>query len=249
MVKAIWRAWRKRCDRRDRALIEDALKHISGRRREGARPDAASLAGALDLSRQAAERLIVRIQAVGLLRRSPDRLELTEEGERWALQVVRAHRLWETYLANEARLPTAEIHDYAEREEHRLIAREAVDELDAFLGHPRSDPHGEPIPTASGKMGTPPPAAAIPESEALTSLCELKPGEEAEVVRLDPGLRGFTRRRLLDLGLTAKARVTAHLANAFGDPLAYRVRGTTIALRKEQASQVRVRRLAATEAS
>ncbi len=249
MVKAIWRVWRKRCDRRDRALLEDALKHIFGHRHDEARPDAASLAKALDLSRQAASRLIARMESAGLLRRSTGRLELTEEGEKWALQVVRAHRLWETYLANEARLPPTEIHEYAEREEHRLIARAAVDELDALLGHPRSDPHGEPIPNASGDMASPPPMAAIPESEQLTRLCELRPGEEAEVVRLDPGLRGFTRRRLLDLGLTAKVRVTAHLANAFGDPLAYRVRGTTIALRKEQASQVRVRRVEAREAS
>ena len=72
-------------------------------------------------------------------------------------------------------------------------------------------------------------------------MSELRPGEEAEVVALDPELQGLTRRRLLDLGLTRGARVQAVLTNSFGDPVAYRVRGTMIALRREQTRHIWVR--------
>lgn len=75
----------------------------------------------------------------------------------------------------------------------------------------------------------------------LTRLADLADGEEAEVAALDPGCRGFSRRRLLDLGLTPGARVRVELSPAFGDPRAVRVRGSVIALRREQAAQVWVR--------
>jgi DtxR family Mn-dependent transcriptional regulator len=87
------------------------------------------------------------------------------------------------------------------------------------------------------------PVGCLPDDrEPLLRLSDLKPGEVAEVVLLEAELRGFTRRRLLDLGLTPNTRVVAHLANAFGDPLAYRVRGATIALRKDQASRILVKK-------
>jgi len=61
---------------------------------------------------------------------------------------------------------------------------------------------------------------------------------------LAPECRGFTRRRLLDFGLTPATKIRADLCTVFGDPRAFRVRGTTIALRQEQAAQIWVRRIA-----
>ncbi|MDA2929260.1 ferrous iron transport protein A [Acidobacteria bacterium AH-259-O06] len=77
----------------------------------------------------------------------------------------------------------------------------------------------------------------------MVQLAELKNGREARVVALDPSCRGLIRRRLLDLGLTPGARVQGELNNVFADPRAYRVRGTLIALRKEQARQIWVETL------
>ena len=65
-------------------------------------------------------------------------------------------------------------------------------------------------------------------------LSDLPSGTTGEMVALDPGFRGFIRRRLLDLGFTPGARVRRDLATFAGDPRAYRLRGTTIALRREQ---------------
>lgn len=70
----------------------------------------------------------------------------------------------------------------------------------------------------------------------------LRPGEEAEVVRLSGAVQGSQRRRLLDLGIVPGTVIRAELASASGDPVAYRIRGAVIALRKSQAREVLIRR-------
>jgi DtxR family Mn-dependent transcriptional regulator len=91
------------------------------------------------------------MSAVGLARFADGRVQLTEEGRRYAVDVVRAHRLWERYLADETGVDPVEWHDRAERQEHRLTRAQA-DALAERLGHPRYDPHGDPIPTAEGDV-------------------------------------------------------------------------------------------------
>jgi len=85
---------------------------------------------------------------------------LTDAGRRRAVELVRAHRLWESYLADEARIDVATIHDVAERLEH---AHELADEVDQKLGFPRRDPHGEEIPSLG-------PSGSSPEKELRTSV-------------------------------------------------------------------------------
>ena len=74
------------------------------------------------------------------------------------------------------------------------------------------------------------------------ALSDLPNDASAEVVGLDETCQGFSRRRLMDLGFTAGARVQPALTTFAGDPRAYRVRGTTIALRRDQAGFVLVKR-------
>jgi DtxR family Mn-dependent transcriptional regulator len=221
--------------------------------------------------------------------------------------------LWERYLADEARMPLEKVHSEAHRREHRFTD-DQLDELEAALGHPSHDPHGDPIPTREGKMtsdettpltawqaGRPariahledepaiafqqilaaglrlgqtihilesspqryvlsdgeneyrlaPAVAAnvhvapLPEGSVLPagaiSLNELKQDQHAEIVTLDEAVQGFTRRRFLDLGLTPGTTIYPELGNFFGDPRAYRVRGTLIALRHDQAAQIWVK--------
>lgn len=85
-------------------------------------------------------------------------------------------------------------------------------------------------------------AAPHPAASNLITLADLDPGEEAEVVAIDSECQGFSRRRLMDLGFTPGARLTPALQTFAGDPRAYRVRGTLVALRRDQARQVLVRR-------
>jgi ABC-type Mn2+/Zn2+ transport system permease subunit/Mn-dependent DtxR family transcriptional regulator len=78
-----------------------------------------------------------------------DRLALTDQGKEEARRLVRAHRLWETYLANEVGLSAEQIHEDAEKYEH-LLTEEILDEVDKALGYPTTDPHGSPIPSRKG---------------------------------------------------------------------------------------------------
>jgi DtxR family Mn-dependent transcriptional regulator len=301
---------------RERALLEDALKHILAWAHRGKVATPESMTGALGLGRDRILRLITRLEESGLVRSGGDGVQLTERGEQWALHVVRAHRLWERYLSDDAGMPMSRLHQLAEKAEHQLTA-ETLDALEAHLGHPEHDPHGDPIPSADGSLkqldGVPltdwpvgEPArivhledepdvifqqivaaglrpghtlrileassnrlvvsdgeaehrfapvvaaniqvAAPPKARerpaGTVRLWNLRDGEHAEVVELDPECRGFSRRRLMDLGLTPGGRVEATLTNSFGDPRAFRVRGALIGLRKQQAELIWVRRTA-----
>lgn len=78
-------------------------------------------------------------------------VRLTEEGERLALQIIRRHRLWEVFLVEKLGFGWDEVHAMAEDLEH-IRSEELVSRLDNYLGNPRFDPHGDPIPTPAGQM-------------------------------------------------------------------------------------------------
>jgi DtxR family Mn-dependent transcriptional regulator len=300
-------------ENRRREEVEDALKHLLDREQQGRHASPESLAGATEFSSQKVFKIIARMQMQGLIEHRGMELHLTPEGERWAIHIVRAHRLLERYLADEARLPLEKVHAEAHRREHGMTPAQ-VDAMDALLGYPAHDPHGDPIPNREGKIAdvehipltdwdedapaqivhledepelafaqimaeglvlgqtirilerTPeryllsdgeteyrlaPAVAAnvhvapLPERISVLAdaipLNELPHARQAEIVALDEACQGFTRRRFLDLGLTPGATITPELKNSFRDPRGYRVRGTLIALRKEQANQIWVK--------
>ena len=98
-------------------------------------------------------------------------VHLTEEGERLALQVIRRHRLWEVFLVQKLGFGWDEVHDIAEELEH-IRSEELVARLDAFLGNPQFDPHGDPIPTPAGQMPT----------MGYRKLADVGPGEEVRLM-------------------------------------------------------------------
>ena len=315
-----WPRWglrhnRRRIKRANRRIyVEDALKHIHKAEAKGRRPTLESIAGAVGISLDSAAELLGGMQADGLVTDRDGTPCLTEAGRDAALHIIRAHRLWERYLAEETGYEEADWHGRAEEREHDLTPDE-LDALAARLGNPTHDPHGDPIPPAGGVLephgGLPLATLAADQAglivhledepeivyaqlaaeglapgqvvrnltvapdrvhfwtngdehvlapvlaanifvrpleapEAETSLSHTRPlsaltlGETARVVALAAGLRGQERRRLLDLGLLPGTEVTAELRSPSGDPIAYRIRGATIALRAEQARHIRV---------
>lgn len=78
-------------------------------------------------------------------------VSLTEDGMYAALMIVRKHRLWEVFLLEKLDFSWDEVHDVAEQLEH-IVSDKLVDKLDAFLGFPTEDPHGDPIPDKHGKV-------------------------------------------------------------------------------------------------
>ena len=76
---------------------------------------------------------------------------LTHEGKKVALIIVRRHRLWEFFLAEKLKFSWEEVHAVAEDLEH-VSSKKLIDKLDEFLGFPRFDPHGDPIPDSNGRI-------------------------------------------------------------------------------------------------
>ena len=76
-------------------------------------------------------------------------VELSNSGKQYAINILRKHRLWETFLVEHLGFSWSEVHEIAEELEH-IKSTKLIDKLDAFLGYPKFDPHGEPIPSKEG---------------------------------------------------------------------------------------------------
>lgn len=77
--------------------------------------------------------------------------KLSNEGKKVALQIIRKHRLWEYFLVEKLHFGWEEVHEMAEELEH-ISSKKLIDRLDEFLGFPKTDPHGDPIPDSTGKV-------------------------------------------------------------------------------------------------
>jgi ABC-type Mn2+/Zn2+ transport system permease subunit/Mn-dependent DtxR family transcriptional regulator len=133
-----------RYQRRQQTITEDILKRIFRQNQKHGAADPTHIREELDLGRSAWRRQLSGLRGKGLLQQ--DELRLTDGGKLLALRMVRAHRLWETYLNQEVGLTPEQIHDEAERLEH-LLTEEMLDRVDAELGYPKTDPHGSVIPS------------------------------------------------------------------------------------------------------
>jgi len=78
-------------------------------------------------------------------------VNLTESGKKTAINIIRKHRLWEVFLVEKLNFSWDEVHEVAEQLEH-IKSPKLIDELDAFLDFPKSDPHGTPIPDKNGNI-------------------------------------------------------------------------------------------------
>ncbi|MEQ1676741.1 MAG: metal-dependent transcriptional regulator [Chitinophagaceae bacterium] len=96
--------------------------------------------------------MMKKLKAKKLLNYEPYQgFHLTNDGNKVALNIIRRHRLWEFFLAEKLKFSWDEVHEVAEDLEH-VTNKKLIDKLDEFLGFPRVDPHGDPIPDANGKI-------------------------------------------------------------------------------------------------
>jgi DtxR family transcriptional regulator, Mn-dependent transcriptional regulator len=309
-----WR-WRKERTDSSRIQVEDVLKHLYTCEVESHQSTLQSIAGRLQISENQAAELMQSIQAHGLVQLANEQLQLTPDGRAYALHVVRAHRLWERYLADETGYDETKWHAKAEQFEHELTAND-TDKLAGRLGYPLLDPHGDLIPTLHGErierrgevltavtpgrnariihledepatiyaqlvaegfypgmfvkvldqsqqrvriwadgdehvlapivasaVTVEPVAQPLPNIAAARSLADLVPPMRGRILGISPRCRGAERRRFLDLGFVPCTQVTAELISPSGDPTAYRIRDTLIALRREQAALIAIEHL------
>jgi DtxR family transcriptional regulator, Mn-dependent transcriptional regulator len=143
--------WQQSREVTDRVRHEDALKHIHNFEMDRQQPTTQSVAGNLEIGMDQAAELLEEMEQRGLLQIEQGAIRLSPNGRMTALHVIRAHRLWERYLAEETGYDAREWHGQAERYEH-ILSPEEVDALAAQLGNPTHDPHGDPIPTSAGEM-------------------------------------------------------------------------------------------------
>jgi DtxR family Mn-dependent transcriptional regulator len=308
--KGIISVWKKSRYANKKILIEDALKYLYNCEYNNSSCSLNGIAGNLSISADDATDIIARLESMGLVSAKKDELNLTSDGRSYALRVIRVHRLWEKYLADETSVKENEWHQKAEEIEHTLTI-EQTDQLAAQIGNPVFDPHGDPIPSASGELPSKKgklltemnvgefaniihiedepnaiysqllaeglyPGMQIrmielsdkrikfvangeecilcpliaknvtvgifqlekPYEGKFKALSSLKIGEHGTILGIAKALRGQQRRRLMDLGIVPGTKIEAELESLTGDPVAYRVRGTTVALRKQQTDKI-----------
>ena len=297
----------------ERVHLEDALKFMFDCEYKRQDCDINSIAGNLNISADKAGKLINRLANMELINVNDQKVSLTDTGRSYALRVIRVHRIWERYLAEETSVAPSDWHTEADRMEHNVTIEE-TEKVAALLGHPVFDPHGDPIPSADGQLpehkgkslstfqegqmgrivhledeprsiyeqlvvlGLYPGmqvyvtdvtdnkitfvadgeecvltklfAGCITVEEMVEEvqkeryqlLSSLKLGEQAEIAGISPNCRGQQRRRLMDFGIVPGSPISAVMKSASGDPVGYRVMGTTIGIRKQQADLIFINR-------
>jgi len=294
---------------------EDILKQLYHVEQSNHTATLNDLSGALEIKKTRLLPLIESITASGHIRTIDGRLQLTDSGRTYAIKIVRFHRLWEKYLAENTGHKADEWHDLAEKMEHELDSI-SISELESKLGNPMFDPHGDPIPSAKGEvmevkwqpMASYPPGQAgkivhiedepnaiyqqilaqrilvgshikvkkstdseivftsegrdhrlspivaaninvtpLADEEAYEEhairLSSLKNGEKAKIIGISQECRGNSRRRLLDLGILPGTTVEVDLRSPLEDPIAYRIRETSIALRNSLADLILITKI------
>ena len=211
--------------------VENYAKAIySLQHRAGGDPVATNdLADRLEVTAASASGMIKKLADLGLVAHVPYRgVQLTEEGEQVALEVLRHHRLLELYLATQLDVPWDRVHEEAEALEH-VLSEDLEARIAAKLGNPTHDPHGDPIPSAELKI----------DESTTRSLSDLAPGDRGRFVRVsdsDPEMLRYLSERGVRLGDALEVLDR----QPFGGPLTVRFDDTLQVLGGALAAAMRV---------
>ncbi len=208
---------------------EDYLKAIYVLQSQDVEVTNSALANHLEVSPASATNMVKKLSDLGLVKyQRYQSINLTEAGERVALEVLRHHRLLELYLHQELKLPWDQVHAEAERLEH-VISETLEDAIAVALNHPLVDPHGDPIPDKEGQIE---PTIGLPLSGATLDA----PYRLVRVLVQDE-----ERLRYLGaLGLYPNVRVTLLERAPFDGPLLIDVDGEHHALAHDMAKYLLV---------
>jgi DtxR family transcriptional regulator, Mn-dependent transcriptional regulator len=131
--------------------IEDYLKHIYELQTEKT-VNTSMLAERLDVSPASVSEMVSKLSKLGWITNTPYHgFRLTREGEKIAVNLIRKHRLIEVFLQKHLKYSWDEVHSEAERFEH-ACSDKFIDKLEEYLGYPKIDPHGDPIPAKNGSV-------------------------------------------------------------------------------------------------
>lgn len=212
--------------------VEDYLKAIYELQAEGGRVSTTELSERLQVAPASVTGMVKKLATMKLVVHEPYRgVELTPSGEKIALEVLRHHRLVESYLAEALGVPWDKVHEEADRWEH-VLSEEMEDLMDDKLGHPTTDPHGAPIPSRDG---------TIPKTN-LRRLSELEAGEAAVIAEVSDHDAELLR-YLGDLGLFPRVELRVLSSAPFDGPVTIKTNGDEHALGREVAGHILVQPL------
>ena len=207
--------------------VQDYLKAIYTLESSRERVTTSALASRMGVSAPSATAMTKRLAELGLVERAPYRgVALTDEGRRRALEVLRHHRLLERYLADRLGLALDEVHAEAELLEHAL-SEELEAKIDAELGYPTHDPHGDPIPDRELQL--------LHGSEQ--TLIDVEPGGRATITRVPDGDPELLR-YLDGLGLVPGSDAVLVSFAPFGGPVTVRTDAGEHAISRELADRI-----------
>ena len=313
-TKGIYYLLKKNYRSTTKMIIEDILKLLYHNQISNKKLTTNDLTDKLNYNNKLLIESISKMIENELIFMEGDSFRLTELGNEYALQIIRAHRLWEKFLSEKTGFDKKEWHERAEKKEHELSVDD-TNRLSELLGNPKFDPHGDPIPTKTGKIA-PKKGMSLSElsvgtvgkivhiedepeiiykqilaekihldsqirvvennkmrvvfhsegekfvlapvvagnitvlvledqsvsEENIMRLSSLQENEVAKIIGLSKECRGENRRRLLDLGFVRGAKVEVDLRNPLKDPTAFLIKGTSIALRENQASKILIKK-------
>ncbi|HAV22290.1 MAG: hypothetical protein A2X67_02580 [Ignavibacteria bacterium GWA2_55_11] len=179
--------------------IENYLKNIFKIQEEEGRVTTTSLSHRLQISAASVSEMIRKLAEEGHVKHTPYKgVQLTVEGRKKALRIIRRHRLWELFLVEVLKYDWDEIDEEAERLEH-MTSERLEQRIDQILGYPSRDPHGHAIPTAEGRLA----------EDKHTPLAALTPGVSGIVSRVSdesPEILKYAARLGIVLGSRMKVK-------------------------------------------
>ncbi len=197
--------------------VEDYLKVIYHLSSQGGFAATSDIAAMLDVAPPSVSGMVKRLSETGLIEHVPYRgVQLTQQGRRAALRMIRRHRILETYLTQQLGYDWGGVHVEAERLEH-AVSDGLIERMAGTLGDPRYDPHGAPIPTAAGDI----------EETELVSLAEAPVGAELELREVgtqDPARLSF----FAEQGLVPGIRLRVTDRQPFNGPTTVRLEGEEV---------------------
>ncbi len=206
-----------------------AIFHLSLKEKDGISTN--SIARRLDTKASSVTDMIKKLSEKKIvLYKKYQGVTLTDLGRNIATNVIRKHRLWEVFLVQKLNFSWDEVHEVAEQLEH-IKSPKLIDELDAFLGYPKTDPHGDPIPDKDGNLHT--------IEKILLSNCE--EGEEGICIGVDDSSSDFLQfldKQEIELGQHIKIIEK----EPFDKSLVIEVQGKTMTISNKIASNLYIQK-------
>jgi DtxR family Mn-dependent transcriptional regulator len=207
--------------------VEDYLKHIYQLQSSGSKVNTTTLAGVLNVSPASVSEMVSKLSKPGWIENTPYKgFSLTKEGEKIAVNLVRKHRLIEVFLHVHLGYSWDEVHNEAEKFEH-VCTDKFINKLDEYLGYPKFDPHGDPIPDINGNIA----------DKMNRILCDVE-SEKFYVIRKVNDTSDEVLRYISSIGIKLNSEIFVSEKIAFDESVLIKINNTNHLLSRKIAENI-----------